>query len=74
MKYDLSKTQFLQDEHGSFKAYRHKSDMMLFDREGIPLRPMTWTEWCDFKTTYADEIERDGLTLRTVWTLVGITR
>lgn len=73
---NLCKTQFLLTPRPygghEIKAYRRKSATLLFSREGKPLRPMTYAEWTEFKRAWPKEVEADGLTLRTVWTLVEV--
>ena len=68
---DLAKTQFLvlKGVTTTIKAFRRKRAMMLCDRAG-PIRPCTWEEWVALKDKWPDEVARDGLKLRTVWTLV----
>lgn len=45
---------------------------VLFDRDGKPLRVMDWKDWCQFRKDYGPQIAADGLSLRTVWTLVEV--
>ncbi len=76
--YDLAKTQFLATTNAftgrvyPTKAYRRKRASMMFDRDGRPMRLMTWDEWLKFKSDWPKEVEEDGLTLKTVWTLEEI--
>lgn len=74
-KLDLSKTQFLVDDSGivrSLRAYRRKSALMLFDKQGKPIRLITWDAWVEFRSTYPKEVEAEKLTVKNVWTLVPV--
>ncbi|WP_313196185.1 hypothetical protein [Shinella zoogloeoides] len=72
-KYDLAKTQFLDVDHGThhtLKAYRRKRALMLFDKEGKPVRLITWANWQKLISKYPHEVEAEKLSVKTVWTLV----
>lgn len=75
-KIDYSKTQFLEEDHGThktLKAYRRKAACMLIDGKGKPFRVITWEDWCALKRDWPDQVKADGLTIKTVWTLVPVT-
>ena len=72
---DLSKTQFLVDDHGQYKQilqYRRKRALMLFDKDGIPLRLISHAQWIKLKETYPEEVKADQLFTAVVWTLAPI--
>lgn len=74
---DLAKTQFLIETHSFgtvLRTFKRKRAHVLFDGEGKPIRPMTWPEWAAFHKQWPDEVAKDRLSLRIVWTLVEMTR
>ena len=69
---DLTKTQFLVEDHGthrSIRLFKRKRIGMLFDRNG-PVRPISWDIYQKLVKDWPDECAADGVRYETVWGLV----
>jgi hypothetical protein len=73
---DLAKTQFLMEPtpYGGhrIRTFKRKSALVLFAANGQPIRPITWAGWCKLKADWPAQVDADGLTVRTVWSLVEV--
>lgn len=71
---DLCKTNFLvkrsiYDGH-TLVPMRRKRQTALIERDGTPRCLMSLEDWRKLKADWPKEVEADGLSLRTIWTLV----
>lgn len=71
-----AKTQYLVTPSGlstTIETFRRKRATMLFGRGDEPIRLMNWAEWSALTKDWPHEVASEGLTLRSVWTLVPNT-
>ncbi|MGY5795173.1 hypothetical protein ACXHXM_34020 len=77
MKYDLAKTQFLIDKGacGTYRrTFRRKRGLMLFDKSGDIIRPITQKDWDELRKAWPEEVKQDGLKVKSVWFLEEIVK
>lgn len=70
---DLTTTQFLFESHFThctIKAFKRKRQTALLDKAGKVLRLMSIDEFLAFKREHGPAIQKDGLRLATIWTLI----